>query len=205
MISAQGLSRAELRRTLRNARNNLSPVQQRQAALRLTRLLSHDALFIRSRHIAFYQAADGEIDPKPLLEKALKRGKKVYVPVLSKWPKARMAFQPINAKTRWRKNRYGINEPRAAYRLERKPWALSLIFLPLVGFDAHGGRIGMGKGFYDRTLSYLSRRRTWRRPTLIGLAHQCQQVDRLGLANWDIPLDGCASDERFYLTDQPLD
>lgn len=198
MLNAQAPSRAQLRRQLRQARNNLSPLEQKKAAQQLARTLSHTPLFRKSRHIAVYVASDGEIDPKALVVEAQKRKKTLYVPVLAKWPKTHMYFQPINAKTRWGKNRYGIREPLRNLRAARKPWALSLIMLPLVGFDTAGGRLGMGGGFYDRKLSYLHTRAYWQSPMLIGLAHECQKVESLNQADWDIPLAGCATDARFY-------
>ena len=59
-----------------------------------------------------------------------------------------------------RTNRLGIPEPRRGRRHLRLPWTLDLILVPLVGFDPHCNRIGMGGGFYDRTLAYLRGRTT---------------------------------------------
>jgi 5-formyltetrahydrofolate cyclo-ligase len=56
----------------------------------------------------------------------------------------------------------------------------------------------MGGGFYDRTLGYLRQRRQWRRPRLIGLAHECQRLPRLDPRPWDIPLDAVATELRIY-------
>jgi 5-formyltetrahydrofolate cyclo-ligase len=67
-----------------------------------------------------------------------------------------------------------------------------------VGFDVECNRLGMGGGFYDRTLSYLRQRTHWRRPRLIGIAHACQRLDRIDPRPWDIPLDGVATEERIY-------
>lgn len=198
MLNAQGLTRAELRRTLRDTRKQLSPSAQQRAALGVYKTLSQQPAFRRARHVALYLAADGEIDPHVVAQQARLRKKTLYVPVLAKWPKTQMGFQPINHKTRWVKNRFGLKEPVRNLRAQRKPWTLSLILLPLVGFDQAGGRLGMGGGFYDRKLSYLTKRVTWRSPRLLGLAHECQQVDALGVATWDIALDGCATDLRFY-------
>jgi 5-formyltetrahydrofolate cyclo-ligase len=67
-----------------------------------------------------------------------------------------------------------------------------------VGFDGECNRLGMGGGFYDRTLAYLRQRTHWRRPRLIGIAHACQRLDRIDPRPWDIPLDGVATEERIY-------
>lgn len=198
MIHAHDLSRPALRRLLREARRALTPQQQRQAARALQRRMAQHPLFRRARHVAFYLPADGEIDPRPLLRAAQKRGKATYLPVLSRWPHTHMTFQRIGAGERWTRNRFGIAEPRPERGRQRAPWALDLVLLPLVGFDEDGGRLGMGKGFYDRTLAYLGRRRIWRKPTLLGLAHECQKVDRLDLASWDVPLGGIVSDAGWY-------
>jgi len=73
-----------------------------------------------------------------------------------------------------------------------------LVLLPLVGFDEQGGRLGMGGGFYDRSLAYRPLRKNWHKPTLLGVAHECQKVDRLALASWDIRLQGVVTDRRWY-------
>lgn len=82
MIVAEGLSRPALRRKLRQARRQLTPAQQRLAARRLYRQLAQHPLFRRARHIALYLPNDGEIDPRPLLHAAQRRGKATYLPVL---------------------------------------------------------------------------------------------------------------------------
>ncbi len=198
MIASESLSRAELRRLLRRRRRSLSRLEQRQAARALYRRLAQHALFRRARHIAMYLPNDGEIDPRLLLEEARRRGKATYLPVLNPWPRTRMAFQRVRAGERLRGNRFGIAEPTRVPKRQRKPWALDLILLPLVGFDENGGRLGMGGGFYDRSLAFLQRRNGIHKPRLIGLAHDCQKVDRLAQASWDVPLQACVTDSGWY-------
>lgn len=198
MIHSDGLSRPALRRKLRQARRALTPLQQRLAAQALYRQLAQHPLFRRAKHIALYLPADGEIDPRPLMKAAQKRGKATYLPVLSDWPKTHMTFQRVGIGERWTRNRFGIAEPVPNRGQQRPAWALDLLLLPLVGFDPQGGRLGMGKGFYDRTLAYLGMRKNWHTPTLLGLAHECQKVDRLELASWDVPLMGTVTDGGWY-------
>lgn len=199
MIVAEGLSRPALRRKLRQTRRQLSPAQQRHAARRLYRQLSHHPLFRRARHIALYLPNDGEIDPRLLLRAAQRRGKATYLPVLNPWPRTRMVFQRIEPGERLRRNRFGIFEPVIRTARQRRVWALDLLLMPLVGFDGNGGRLGMGGGFYDRSLAYRARRKKSHKPTLLGLAHECQRVDRMPLESWDVPLLGTVTDRGWYV------
>ena len=199
------LSRPQLRRMLRNARRALTPSEQRQAAHGLYRQLAQHPLFRRAKHISLYLPTDGEIDPRLLLRAAQRRGKATYLPVLSAWPRTKMVFQRVKPGEKLLPNRFRILEPRVNAKRQRKVWALDLVLLPLVGFDDAGGRLGMGGGFYDRSLAYLARRQSWRKPTLLGLAHECQKVDRLAQASWDVPLAGTVTDKQWYVAKTPLE
>lgn len=192
------LSRAQLRSVLRQRRCCLSPSQQAQAAQQLYQQLVQHPLFRRAQHIALYLAGDGEIDPQLLMREAWRRGKHVYLPVLSSWPKTAMAFQRVRPIQQWEKNRFGILQPRWCTADQRAVWTLDAVFLPLVGFDSSGGRLGMGGGFYDRCFAELHQRDALLTPQRIGLAHECQRVEKLPLAPWDIPLHAVVTDQQWY-------
>ncbi|MBU2371719.1 MAG: 5-formyltetrahydrofolate cyclo-ligase [Gammaproteobacteria bacterium] len=198
MIVAEGLSRPALRRQLRQARRQLSPTQQRRAARDLYRQLAQHPIFRRARHIALYLPNDGEIDPRPLMLEAQRRGKATYLPVLNAWPRTRMVFQRLMPNERLAPNRFGIAEPALRPNRQRRIWTLDLVLMPLVGFDEDGGRLGMGGGFYDRSLAYRGRRKNGHKPTLLGLAHECQKVDRLPLEPWDVSLQATVTDQSWY-------
>jgi 5-formyltetrahydrofolate cyclo-ligase len=97
-----------------------------------------------------------------------------------------------------RANRFGIPEPTSKGRHIRPARHLDVLLVPLVGFDSTGNRIGMGGGYYDRTLAFLNRRRQWRRPRLIGIAHECQRVAAIEPRAWDVPLQAVATERRLY-------
>ncbi|MFL1499877.1 5-formyltetrahydrofolate cyclo-ligase [Pseudomonas sp. O64] len=205
MTEPAPLSRPQLRRMLRKARRALTPSEQRQAAQGLYRQLAQHPLFRRAKHISLYLPTDGEIDPRLLLRAAQRRGKATYLPVLSAWPRTKMVFQRVRPGDKLLPNRFRILEPRVNANRQRQVWALDLVLLPLVGFDDGGGRLGMGGGFYDRSLAYLARRQSWRKPTLLGLAHECQKVKRLAQASWDVPLAGTITDKHWYVAETSLE
>ncbi len=188
----------QLRKAIRAHRRQLSKQTLKAHSL----LMAHQATacqpLLHSQRIAFYFAADGEMDPAPLVTRALAAHKRCFLPVLRERPAKSLWFAEIKTKGRLKSNRFGIPEPDAYHRHITPPWGLDLIILPLVAFDPSGNRLGMGGGFYDRTLSFKHSRTHWKGPKLIGLAHQLQCVDRLPVRDWDIPLDAVITEKQFY-------
>ena len=193
-----------LRSELRARRRGLGPSLQRQHAVAVARLLGNHFVFLRARRLAAYLATDGEIDPAPLLKLAHKRHKACHLPVLRPHPRRKLWFVRHRPGEPLTPNRFNIPEPSLRQARIRLPWALDLLLLPLVGFDASCNRLGMGGGFYDQTLAYLNSRQHWRRPLLVGLAHECQRVERLAANPWDIPLDMIVTETRIYLPPRPI-
>jgi len=169
----------------------------------MARIAAASRVFRTSRRIAFYLANDGEMDPLPLLLRACSMRKHCYLPILDPLAANRLWFVPYRAGDALKPNRFGIPEPVHAPRMRVRAHTLDLILAPLVAFDRRGNRLGMGGGYYDRSLEFLRRRRHWRRPRLYGLAYEFQRVARLRSAAWDIGLDGCFSEARPHVFLRP--
>ena len=187
-------SRQQIRRQYRNHRRSLDANLQRANANRAAVNIIKSRVFQNARRVAFYLATDGEMDLAPLMQHAACQAKKCYLPVLDRLAANRLGFAPIGPDTLWQRNRFSILEPKTPYREWCSPWALDLILLPLVAFDRCGNRLGMGGGYYDRTLAFRSRRRAWVGPKLVGVAHSIQEVASLDDQHWDIPLDAIATE-----------
>ncbi|MBK1693501.1 5-formyltetrahydrofolate cyclo-ligase [Chromatium weissei] len=200
------MSNTIIRRELRTARRQLHPRQQRQHAIQVLQHLRRHRWFLNARHIAFYWAADGELNLLPLLQYARLHSKTCYLPVLKPqrtcWGRGKLWFARYRSNDHLQPNRFGIPEPRS--RNYRLVWQLDLILLPLVGFDAKAHRLGMGGGFYDRTLAPLQLRHTGRRPHLIGIAHDCQRVACMTPKPWDIPLNAVVTERQIYSRQLPV-
>ena len=184
MIDAR--QRQALRRQLRSKRRAMPEQQRALAAERLARRLRNHPRLLFTRRIGLYLPNDGEIDPRPGLIGGGHR-RRLYLPLLDPLSPGLLRF------CRWRgsdglaTNRYGIAEPKHGIRRTVPVWSLDVLVMPLVAFDDQGGRLGMGGGYYDRSLAAWQR---WpRRPLLVGVGYQFQRVPTLPVAHWDIPLD----------------
>jgi len=188
-----------LRQQKREQRRQLSPSEQAQHAEQLTeRLLNHNA-FVSSQHIAVYLANDGEIDPVHIIEQAWELGKQVYLPALSAHENS-LLFAPYEKNSSMCRNQFGIDEPNSSPEHWLKAEHMDLILLPLVAFDKQGNRMGMGGGFYDRSLANIREQK--KSIQLIGLAHEVQKTLQLEAESWDIPLDAIATEDRLYVADK---
>jgi 5-formyltetrahydrofolate cyclo-ligase len=191
--------RNDLRRRLRAQRQALTPSEQTHAAQALAARLAATRQFRVSRRVALYLPNDGEIDPQGILKRLWQAHKTCYLPILSRLRHDRLWFAPITPDTPLAFNRFGIPEPQVPARSWRRAQDLDLILMPLVAFDASGNRLGMGGGFYDKSLAFLRHRVRWHKPHLLGLAHDFQRVARLNACAWDVPLEGVATDRALYL------
>lgn len=184
--------RKTLRQQLRQQRRNLDSAHQiRHANLIALRLWRHP--WVRNaRTIGAYWPADGEVDPLPFMKQAHKRGKRLFLPVIDILQHS-LSFRSWQPCQTLRLNCFGIPEPpatSASCRIEE----LDVLLMPLVGFDARGHRLGMGGGFYDRTLAHDM----FRPGRLIGLAHSTQEVARLDTAPWDRNMEAVVTEKKVF-------
>jgi len=193
-------SHTELRRALRQRRRELNDLQQAQLSLSICQHLSRNQLFLRAQHLALYLPNDSEVDLLPLLHHAWTMNKTVYLPVLGLRFTGRLWFVPYQSGDKLYRNRFGIAEPVHAHKDRYSPpRSLDLILLPLVGFDRAGHRLGMGGGFYDKSLAQRHIAPRWRRPKCIGIAFGLQEVPQLQAQAWDVPLDGVVTEQGIQI------
>lgn len=179
-----------LRQSKRQIREKLSPAYQKKASAQVCNKIRALEQYRYAKRIALYQAIGGEINLDSLWESAPMQGKYCYFPALNE--NKTLAFLPATPATAFNKNRYGIAEP-AVNKSEAIPLnQLDIIFMPLVAFDERGTRLGMGAGYYDRTLAKEER------PLLIGVAYEFQHYSYIEAQPWDIPLDAVITQRQIY-------
>ena len=179
----------QLRSDLRQRRKSLSTAEQYTAAHALINAILELPAWPGARQLGLYLPADGEIDTAPLASLARSQSKQLFLPVIAGGN--RLKFACWNEGAPLVPNRYDIPEPPPG--APHCPVSeLDILFLPLVGWDRYGGRLGMGGGYYDRTLANITG------PLLVGLAHANQQVENLPRDSWDVTLDFIATDAGLF-------
>jgi 5-formyltetrahydrofolate cyclo-ligase len=185
----------ELRRSMIRQRRALPARVTHQNSRAVARRVWKLPAMRRARRIGMYLAVGGEIDCTEILARAAAAGREIYLPVLS-GPALRFArYQPGDPLV---SNRYGIGEPQVAAIHLHSGLQLDVVLTPLVAFDLLGNRLGMGGGFYDRSFGFLRWRAAWRKPRMIGLAHEFQRVERMRVEPWDVPLQSVITEARVY-------
>ncbi len=179
------ITRDSIRQQIRLKRKQITNQQQQQAAQQLVQQLTKLPEVINAQHIGIYLSNDGELETRLFIQWCWQQNKQTYLPVLHPFSKGHLLFFYYNQATAMQHNKFGIAEPKLDLTNLCLLTNLDLLFMPLVAFDNKGNRLGMGGGFYDRTLSTHQQNK----PLLIGLAHDCQQVKQIPAEHWDIPLN----------------
>lgn len=196
--------RNAIRQQIRLLRQSLTPYQQEDAATQLLTRFSTDKRILAATSIALYLSNDGELNTQLLIEWCWQQGKQVYLPVLHPFTQGNLLFLHYDNRTKLVQNKYGIAEPRLDVSSIIPAQQLDIICTPLVAFDTTGARLGMGGGFYDRTLSHWHQHHEQHhsvKPYPMGLAHNCQLVDSLTSESWDIPLPEIITPSRHFKFD----
>ncbi len=179
---------------IRQRRRALTPEQQRRFGQQAAaRMLSFPPV-VMAHTVAVFLSFDGELDTQPLIEQLWRAGKRVYLPVLHPFSPGNLLFLHYHPQSALVTNRLKIREPRLDVRDVLPLAKLDVLVTPLVAFDEDGQRLGMGGGFYDRTLQ------NWQQHKIlpVGYAHDCQLVEKLPVKEWDIPLPAVVTPSKIW-------
>lgn len=212
-------AKQQLRQAMRQLRQKQPAIRRRLAAQAAYLQLIQLPEVQQAQHIAFYLATAGEFPTQVCISRLQQQGKTIYLPVIREkklgTEGAQLDFARYQPRQALLNNRYGIGEP-AGKAMQLKPvQALDVIVLPLLAFTREGHRLGMGGGYYDRSLaaaqgaSQVAKQassqatiqatsQTARAPLLIGLAYQCQLQTRIPTEPWDQKLDKVITEQRIY-------
>lgn len=184
---------SELRRSLRHSRRQISADTRAHFDYQINQQIIRSGLLLRQPRIASYMAYAGEPSLGFFIKTCFHRNIPHYLPTLTN--KNTLLFSKYSWGDKLKYNQFNIEEADTNVTLPSK--FLSIILMPLVGYDKQGNRLGAGGGYYDRTLSFTINSACKISPLLIGIAYSNQQVNSLNTQPWDIPLDAIINEQQI--------
>lgn len=152
------------------------------------------SFYKESKNIFIYISYDSEINTKDIITRAIKEGKKIYVP-RTEFSTKLMNAVIIENFDNLVESRYGILEPKKDEPFI-DPNDLDLIVVPGVAFDKNGGRVGYGAGYYDR---YFKRINNENKSKIVklALAYDFQLMDKVPTDEEDVLIDAVMTEKQF--------
>ena len=172
------MNKQELRRSIRERKRAMTEEEIVSRSEKLAELFLSSEAYRNAKTIYGYLPYNQEVRTVPMLEQAMKDGKRVAVP---KCYGDEMKFLFMDDLSKVEKGYAGIPEPIADEPVADDETAL--VLMPGLAFDPQGHRIGYGGGFYDKFLAQEPNH-----PTL-ALCYEFQMLEHLETEEFDIPVD----------------
>ena len=172
--------KSRLRKQIKIERSKISPELFGIRCQNIRRILIS---FITDRninvvHCFISMTKQFEVDTYSIIDELLKKGKKIFVPVMNENELEHSELMSINE---LRKNQWGVHEPLT--KIFGNLDSIDIILVPLLAIDNNGNRLGYGKGYYDRFLMKT-------KALKIGLVFDDFVLNEIPIENHDIKLDG---------------
>lgn len=142
--------------------------------------------------VMLYVDARSEVRTRPFLPEVIATGKRVVVPYCAEGD---LVLFRLENEEQLAPGYHGILEPKlelralANHRVE--PGELDLVMVPGVAFDRRGGRLGYGKGYYDRLLRRAG-------GGAVAVAFECQIVAEIPMLQYDVFMDKVITEKTIY-------
>ena len=179
----------KLRQILKEKRGKLSDAEVAQLSLDIFGRVSRSKEFESAKNILLYFSKEKEVQTRALFELCLDLGKKVYAPKVSG---KEMEIFRVKTWEDLEMGSFGVLEPKDECEAGNVR-QLDLIFVPGLGFDLAGNRLGYGKAYYDRFLKDSSAFK-------VGLCYELQILDEIPTEKHDVSMDGIATEKQIYYT-----
>ena len=185
-------NRPTLRAHYRSLRQRLDTASRYSKTLLIVQHLKTLQVLIAGKRIAAYLASPEETSIEAFFTVAWQREQSIFLPCIDA-KQRHMTFAKHQPDGTLIKNRFGLMEPEDRSHIAGAI-DLDCALVPLVAFDQHGSRLGMGGGYYDTFFAAPATR-----PTLIGIAFSEQQTTApLPYEQWDVPLDLVVTDAAIH-------
>jgi len=185
----------ELRTLMTRRLRQMDPGERAQRSQAAAEMLFTRQSWRAADRVLVFLSMPAEIDTAPILAAARSAGKALAVPRIDKPATGgpgdiHFVLLPDDW-SRWPRDSWNIPGPPADALILECDWISAgpaIIIVPGLAFDRKGGRLGRGKGYYDRFLTTCFHRDR-SRCTAIGLGFAFQELEEVPMETWDYRLD----------------
>lgn len=185
-------SKKELRKRIIHQRDQMTAREIADKSARIAENLYNLPAYGSAGAVMFFVSFGSEVDTRPMIEETIRRGKLALVPKAVPEIHSLIPSQIMDWERDLAPGAYNIPEPRPETLRPLDPEIIDLLIVPGVGFDAGGGRLGYGGGYYDRFFDRL-------KPgvPLVALAFEMQILAQIPLEQWDRKVDLIITEKRL--------
>lgn len=191
------LPKKRIRADVLKKRNGIPPHTKRLKDSAIGKRLFSLKEFKDAKSILFYASVRSEVDTLDMIRKAISMGKSVMLPKVDIKSHSLKIYE-VKGMDEIEMGYMGIPEPIVSKKSLRSPDSADIVIMPGIAFDPSGGRLGYGKGYYDRMLS-------GRHGILkTALAYEEQIVRNIPTELYDIKVDSIITEKRTIWTKKRL-
>ncbi|MDA3903486.1 MAG: 5-formyltetrahydrofolate cyclo-ligase [Desulfuromusa sp.] len=181
------MGKKSIRKQFLDCRKQLDLQTYAHLSQQVQQQLAGSECFIRARTLALYSPINNEVATEQIFTVATQLNKQIY---FSRVAGEELDFFEVNTINELVPGAFGVAEPVSGKKISVAE--LDLIVVPGVAFDLLGGRLGYGRGFYDRLLAgKLSS------TVSVGFCFESQLCDLLPTEAHDQGLDFIATETKF--------
>lgn len=183
-----------LRKTVLGRRDTMDPGTRTALSRAIVNDLFGLSAYRRSGTVMAYAGFGSELQTDEFMLHSLDQGKTLLLPRVNRRKRALDIYEVRDPGRDLEEGTWGIREPRPDRCARVDPDIIDFVLVPGLAFDAQGGRLGYGGGFYDRLLASTLSTRTW----LVAGAFEAQMVDQVPLDEHDVPMDVVVTEDGHY-------
>lgn len=185
------LDKSRIREEILSKRRSLNEKELITMSREVQKRLFFLSGFQESRTVSLYVDFDNEVMTKDMIKDCINKGKRVVIPFIRSKDRSIILSEVKDIDKELKPSTFGILEPARGYLRPVPCSEIDMVVVPGVAFDAKGGRLGYGGGYYDRLLTNVNRT-----AHLIGLAFEFQILKEVPQQSHDIVLESIITEER---------
>lgn len=172
---------------MKQKRRNMNPEEVLKRSRTAQNIFLKSNQYQNAKSVMLYIPIGNEIDTSELMKDAFKSGKDVLVPVTNSETFEISAYK-ITEKTEFEKGTFSVKEPKEKVSFDASD--IDVVLVPGIAFDRSGGRVGFGKGCYDKFLKNI-------KAVKVGFCYDFQITDYIDTDTNDVTMDYIITEKEF--------